>query len=44
MGIPFVPTLGYANSDVISERDDFTIAPNPFNPSEPYCNGQGHHP
>ena len=35
MGIPFVPTLGYANSDVISERDDFTIAPNPFNPSEP---------
>ena len=35
MGIPFVPTLGYANSDVISARDDFTIAPNPFNPSEP---------
>ena len=35
MGIPFVPTLGYANSDVISEREDFTIAPNPFNPSEP---------
>ena len=35
MGIPFVPTLGYANSDVISQRDDFTIAPNPFNPSEP---------
>ena len=34
MGIPFVPTLGYANSDVISARDDFTIAPNPFNPSE----------
>lgn len=35
MGIPFVPTLGYANSDVISDREDFTIAPNPFNPSEP---------
>lgn len=35
MGIPFVPTLGYANSDVIAERDDFTIAPNPFNPCEP---------
>ncbi len=34
MGIPFVPTLGYAGSDVIRERDDFTMAPNPFDPSE----------
>lgn len=34
MGIPFVPTLGYAGSDVIKDRDDFTLAPNPFDPSE----------
>ncbi len=34
MGIPFVPTLGYAGSDVIRDRDDFTIAPNPFDPTE----------
>lgn len=34
MGIPFVPTLGYAGSDVIKGRDDFALAPNPFNPEE----------
>lgn len=34
MGIPFVPTLGYAGSDVIKKREDFVIAPNPFNPRE----------
>ena len=34
MGVPFVPTLGYAGSDVIRERDDFTMAPNPFDPTE----------
>jgi hypothetical protein len=35
MGIPFIPTLGYAGSDVIKRRpDDFTIAANPFNPDE----------
>ena len=34
MGVPFIPTLGYAGSDVIRERDDFTMAPNPFDPTE----------
>lgn len=35
MGAPFVPTLAYAGSDVIKRRpDDFTIAANPFDPSE----------
>lgn len=35
MGAPFVPTLGYAGSDVIKRRpDDFTIAANPFHPDE----------
>ena len=35
MGVPFVPTLGYAGSDVIKRRpDDFTIAANPFAPDE----------
>ncbi len=34
MGIPYVPTLGYAGSDVIKRRDDFAIAPDPFNPGE----------
>ena len=34
MGLPYVPTLGFAGSDVIAGRDDFTVAPNPFNPDE----------
>jgi glutaconate CoA-transferase subunit A len=35
MGAPFVPTLAYAGSDVIKRRpEDFTIAANPFDPSE----------
>jgi glutaconate CoA-transferase subunit A len=35
MGVPFVPTLGYAGSDVIKRRpDDFTIVANPFDPDE----------
>lgn len=35
MGVPFVPTLGYAGSDVIKRRpDDFTIVANPFDPEE----------
>ncbi len=34
MGVPFVPTLGYAGSDVIKGRDEFALAPNPFNPEE----------
>jgi glutaconate CoA-transferase, subunit A len=35
MGAPFVPTLGYAGSDVIKRRpDDFTIVANPFAPGE----------
>lgn len=35
MGVPFVPTLAYAGSDVIKRRpDDFTIAANPFDPDE----------
>ena len=34
IGIPYIPTMGYAGSDVIKERDDFAIAPNPFNPEE----------
>jgi glutaconate CoA-transferase subunit A len=35
MGAPFIPTLGYAGSDVIKRRpDDFKIATNPFNPDE----------
>ena len=36
MGVPFVPVRGYAGSDVIAGRDDFTTAPNPFNPDERY--------
>ena len=36
MGLPFIPTLGYAGSDVIERRDDFTIVPNPFNAEEKY--------
>jgi glutaconate CoA-transferase subunit A len=35
MGVPFVPTLGFAGSDVMQRRqDDFTIIPNPFDPDE----------
>ena len=34
MGIPYVPVRGYAGSDVISRRDDFPMAPDPFNPEE----------
>lgn len=35
MGVPFVPTLGYAGSDVMKRRpDDFTIVSNPFDPDE----------
>lgn len=34
MGIPYVPTRGFAGSDAIAHRDDFTIAPNPFDPEE----------
>ena len=34
MGIPYIPTLGYAGSDVIKGRDDFAIAPDPFSPGE----------
>src|SRR3990170_8347431 len=35
MGIPFIPTLGYAGSDVIKRRpEDCTIAANPFDPDE----------
>lgn len=35
MGIPFIPTLGYAGSDVIKRRpDDFIISSNPFQPDE----------
>jgi len=36
MGIPYVPTLGFAGSDVIGRRDDFTIMSNPFNPQEQF--------
>ncbi|MCH7744867.1 MAG: hypothetical protein IIC84_02200 [Chloroflexi bacterium] len=35
MGVPYVPTLGYAGSDVIKRRtDDFKTVPNPFDPDE----------
>ena len=35
MGVPFIPTLGYAGSDVIRRRpDDFKIAANPFEAGE----------
>jgi glutaconate CoA-transferase subunit A len=35
MGAPFIPTLGYAGSDVIRRRqNDFKIATNPFDPDE----------
>ena len=35
MGALFVPTLGYAGSDVIKRRqDDFKITTNPFDPDE----------
>ena len=44
MGVPFIPTLGYAGSDVIRERDDFTMAPNPFDPTEMVVMAQGDHP
>ena len=30
MGVPFVPTLGYAGSDIIERRDDFKVIPHPF--------------
>ncbi|MBI4299039.1 MAG: hypothetical protein HY666_04680 [Chloroflexi bacterium] len=36
MGIPYVPVLGLAGSDVAARRSDFTIAPNPFNPEEKF--------
>ncbi len=35
MGLPFVPTLGFAGSDVLQRRqEDFKIAPNPWDPQE----------
>lgn len=30
MGVPFVPTLGYAGSDIFERRDDFKVIPHPF--------------
>ena len=36
MGIPYVPVRGYAGSDAMARRDDFTTAPNPFNPEEQF--------
>ena len=35
MGVPFIPTLGFAGSDVLRRRqDDFKTAPNPWEPEE----------
>lgn len=35
MGVPFVPTLGFAGSDVLRRRqEDFKITPNPWDPEE----------
>ena len=35
MGVPFIPTLGFAGTDVLQRRqDDFKIAPNPWDPDE----------
>ena len=35
MGVPFIPTQGFAGSDVLRRRqDDFKIIPNPWNPDE----------
>lgn len=35
MGVPFVPTLGYAGSDVLKRRqDDFKVIPNPWDQEE----------
>jgi glutaconate CoA-transferase subunit A len=35
MDVPFIPTLGFAGTDVLQRRqDDFKIAPNPWDPDE----------
>jgi glutaconate CoA-transferase subunit A len=30
MGVPFVPTLGYAGTDILERREDFKVIPHPF--------------
>lgn len=44
MGVPFVPTLGYAGTDVIERRDDFAVVPDPFNPDERIVVGKAINP
>jgi glutaconate CoA-transferase subunit A len=35
MGVPFIPTLGFAGTDVLQRRQDaFKIAPHPWEPDE----------
>lgn len=35
MGVPFIPTLGFAGTDIFKRRqDDFKIFPHPFEPEE----------